>query len=67
MTGSDVYQLRSKAQIPQGVLAERAGLTQARLCRIEKGKAPLSSEMAAKLVSALHNILAEYALVGVEG
>lgn len=65
MIGNDVYQLRSKAHIPQGVLAARAGISQAHLCRIEKGQRVLTSETAQKLVEALHLILADYATVGV--
>lgn len=65
MIGSEIKELRVKARIPQGQLAQEAGMPQWMLCRIEKGQRHLQSEEAAQLVAALHRILADYALVGV--
>ncbi len=67
MNGTDIKQLRRDALIPQGKLAEKAGISQWLLSRIETGHRALDQETEAKIVSAFHALQSERALVGVGG
>lgn len=56
MTGQELRDTRKRARIQQGEVARAVGIQQARLCRIEKGLAPLSEEMAENVIKAIRRI-----------
>ena len=67
MLGTEILQLREKADIPQATLAAEVGMPRWKLCRIEKGSRRLKSEEAEALVAAIHTILGRRSWVGVGG
>lgn len=66
LVGATIALYRAKKHLTQKQLAKHAGITQTRLCRIEKGSTPLPVEVLANIAWQLNVLPSEILIVADE-